>query len=60
LLEINEDIQHPCQNLGGKEDNCCFVQRKQRLLPPLTKEEINHILNLQIHIPSIKNDDVIV
>lgn len=60
LLEINEDIQHPWQTLGGKEDNCCFVQRKQRALPPLTEEEINHILNLQIHIPSIKNDDVIV
>lgn len=26
----------------------------------MTEEEINHILNLQIHIPSIKNDDVIV
>ena len=46
--------------LGGKEENCLFVQRKQRALPPLTEEEINHILNFQIHIPSIKNDDAIV
>lgn len=34
--------------------------QKRRVLPPLTKEEINYILNLQIHIPSIKNGDVIV
>ena len=60
FLEIKEDIQYPCESLGGKEDNCCFIRRKQKVLPPLTEEEINYILNLQIHIPSVKNDDVIV
>lgn len=60
FLEINEDIQHPCESLEGKQDNYCFRKIKQRVLPPFTEEEINHILNFQIHIPSIKNDDVIV
>jgi len=30
FLEINEDIQHPCQTLGGKEDNYYFYQKKTK------------------------------
>ena len=39
-----EYIQHPYQNLGGKEDNYCFSERKQKVLSPLSKDEIDQLL----------------
>ena len=44
LLEINEDIQQPCESLGVKEDNNCFSKRKQKLLPTLSEDEIDQLL----------------
>ena len=41
FLEIKEYIKHPYESLGGKEDNYCFIRRKQKVIPPLTGEEIN-------------------
>jgi hypothetical protein len=47
LYETQEYIQHHGQSLGEKQNNCCLIQRKQRLPPTLTEEEINQILSMQ-------------
>jgi len=48
LLEINEDIQHPCQTLGGKEDNYYFNKGKQKVLSPLSEDEIDQLLKSHV------------
>ena len=48
FLDIKEYIQHPCEYLGGKEDNYSFIQRKQRVLPPLTEDEIDQLLKIHV------------
>lgn len=39
--KVKEDIQHPCESLGEKEDNYCVIKRKQIILSPLSKDEID-------------------
>jgi len=48
LLEINEDIQHPYQTLGGKVDNYYFSKRKQKVLSPLSEYEIDQLLKSHV------------
>lgn len=47
FYEAKEDIQSHDQYSQEKEKNCCLIQRKQRLPPPLIEEEINQILSMQ-------------
>lgn len=40
LFEINEDIQQPCESFRGKEDNHYLRKKKQKVLSPLSEDEI--------------------
>ena len=46
LYKTKEDSHHHSKSSREKENNYCSIQRKQRLPPLLTKEEINHIINM--------------
>jgi len=43
-FDTQEHIQHPCESFGGKEDNYYFSKRKQKVLSPLSEDEIDQLL----------------
>jgi len=47
-FDTQDHIQHPCESLGGKEDNYCFRKRKQKLLSPLSEDEIDQLLKCHV------------
>lgn len=59
LLEINEDIHHPCESLGGKEDNYHFSKRKQKVLSPLFEDEIDQLLKSHVTAQANADDRVV-
>jgi len=48
INNIQDHIQHPCESLGGKEDNYCFSKRKQKLLSLLSEDEIDQLLKSHV------------
>ena len=58
LCEAKEYIQPHDQSPQQKENNCCSIQRKQRLPPPLTEEEINKILSMQPTSKFLCNEEI--
>ena len=59
LCEAKEDIQPHDQSSQEKENNFCSIQRKQRLPPPLTEEEINQILSMQPASKFLSKEEII-
>ena len=47
LGEAQEDIQPQNQPPQEKEDCCSYIQRKRKMPPFLTKEEIDQLINMQ-------------
>ena len=46
--KVKEDIQHPCEYLGEKEANYCVMKIKQKVLSPLSEDEIDQLLKSHI------------
>ena len=53
-----EDIQYHEKYSQEKENNSCLIQRKQILHPPLTEEEINQILSMELASQSLCNQEI--
>ena len=45
FCEIQEDIQPQDQIPQKRESNCCPIQRKHKMPPPLTEKEIDQMLS---------------
>lgn len=58
MYQAKEDIQDHEKSSQVKENICFLLQRKQRLPPPLTEEEINKILNMQLASHSLCNQEI--